>query len=93
MKHLPNNIRVLRSQAGMTQRELADKLGVDQQAIARWESGRVVPRLEAVTALATLFTVSVGDLVTLKASYKLVWEPDFTVQQPPVAKPDIARLI
>ena len=81
MKHLPNNIRVLRSQADLTQRELADKLGVDQQAIARWELGRVVPRLEAVTALATLFTVSVGDLVTLKASYKLVWEPDFTVQQ------------
>lgn len=31
MKHLAQNIRVLRSKADLTQRELADKLGVDQQ--------------------------------------------------------------
>jgi len=39
MKHLPNNIRVLRSQADLTQRELADKLKVDQQ---QQQSGEAV---------------------------------------------------
>ena len=39
MKHLPNNIRVLRSQEDLTQRELADKLKVDQQ---QQQSGEAV---------------------------------------------------
>lgn len=37
-----------RLRAGLTQRELADRMGTKQPAIARWESGRQAPGLETV---------------------------------------------
>lgn len=39
-------IRAARGEAGLTQRQLAERLGTTQSAIARWESGRDVPRLD-----------------------------------------------
>jgi transcriptional regulator with XRE-family HTH domain len=36
---LADNIRAYRHRHGMTQRELADQLGVTQQSVARWEQG------------------------------------------------------
>ena len=39
-------IRAARAEAGLTQVELAERLGTTQSAIARWESGRDVPRLD-----------------------------------------------
>lgn len=41
----------LRKQAGMTQRDLAEKTGVDQAAISRIESGRANPTLNTLEAL------------------------------------------
>jgi len=36
-------IRTLRKSAGLTQQQLADKIGVPQPHVARWESGKVEP--------------------------------------------------
>jgi transcriptional regulator with XRE-family HTH domain len=36
---LARRIRTYRAKHGMTQRELADQLGVTQQSVARWEQG------------------------------------------------------
>ncbi|HET9326422.1 MAG TPA: helix-turn-helix transcriptional regulator [Candidatus Eisenbacteria bacterium] len=54
----PAERRALREAAGLTQRELADTMGVDRTTVAHWESGRHTPNgklLDAyVDALRTL---------------------------------------
>jgi transcriptional regulator with XRE-family HTH domain len=44
-------IREARLRAGLTQRELARRAGTTQPAIARWESGAVVPSFERLRSL------------------------------------------
>lgn len=39
-------IRAARAEAGLTQRQLAERVGTTQSAVARWESGGDVPRLD-----------------------------------------------
>ena len=43
-----SQLRVLRKQRGMTQKELADKIGQTQQRIAEIESGQFSPSLETL---------------------------------------------
>jgi transcriptional regulator with XRE-family HTH domain len=40
-----------RRRAGLTQRELAKRTGLDQSAVARLESGRIVPRVDTLDHL------------------------------------------
>jgi ribosome-binding protein aMBF1 (putative translation factor) len=44
---------IAREQKKLTQRKLADKIGVAQSALARFESGRVNPRLDFIGKLAS----------------------------------------
>jgi transcriptional regulator with XRE-family HTH domain len=46
-----NSIRFCRLRAGLTQHELARRAGVSQPALARIESGRVVPRVDTAGRL------------------------------------------
>ncbi|MCM1496302.1 MAG: helix-turn-helix domain-containing protein [Bacteroides sp.] len=57
------NLAVLRKQYGLTQEEVAEKINVSRQAIAKWEKGESVPDINNCTALAGLFQVSLDDLV------------------------------
>ncbi len=41
-----------RADAGLTQEELAERMGTKQEAIARWERGRVMPSTRTLTRLA-----------------------------------------
>lgn len=42
-------IRAARHRAGITQKELARRLGTTQSVVARWESGRVSPTVETLS--------------------------------------------
>lgn len=46
------NIRVARDSAGLTQRQLAELLGVDQMLVSKWERGKHSPSRENFEALA-----------------------------------------
>ena len=57
------NLAALRKQYGLTQEEVAEKIKVSRQAIAKWEKGESVPDINNCMALAKLFQVSLDDLV------------------------------
>ena len=45
-----NNLKLFRKQNGFTQEEVAEKLNVSRQAVAKWESGETALRLLISTA-------------------------------------------
>ena len=52
-----------REKAGLTQQELADKLGVGQSAVAMWESQKALPRTDKLPVLAKVLKCSVSALL------------------------------
>lgn len=57
------NLIQLRKFKSLTQEEVAEKVGVSRQAVAKWESGDSVPDIDKCSLLAQLFEVSLDDLV------------------------------
>ena len=55
-------IKNSRLQAGLTQKELAKRLGTSQQNIAQYESGKRIPKIETLQKIANALNVSVNEL-------------------------------
>ncbi len=60
---ISQNILSLRARSEMTQEELAQKIGVARQTVAKWEAGDAIPDLDNATRLAQVFDVSIDALV------------------------------
>lgn len=58
-----NVILKLRTQRGMSQDELAEKIMVTRQAVSRWENGETVPNTETLKLLSKEFDVSINTLL------------------------------
>lgn len=56
-------LQLIRKSKGLTQEELADKLDVSRQAVAKWESGQVYPDISNLIGISNLFNVTVDYLV------------------------------
>ena len=56
-------LAALRKGAGMTQQELADRLGVSNKTISKWESGGGFPDIAILPALAELYGVTADDIL------------------------------
>ena len=63
---ISENITLLRKRAGITQEELAKKLNVSNQAVSKWEAGKCCPDIELLPELASLFEISIDDLIKEK---------------------------
>ena len=57
-----DNLINLRKIHHLTQEDVAEKVGVTRQSVAKWESGESVPDLDKCRMLADLFRVSLDDL-------------------------------
>lgn len=55
---IADRIQYLRKNKGMSQEELADKIGVSRQAVSKWESEQSIPDLEKVIIMSSLFEVT-----------------------------------
>lgn len=56
-------IFALRTQNGLSQEELAEKVFVTRQAVSRWETGDTTPNTETLKLLSKLFDVSINTLL------------------------------
>ncbi len=63
MDALAANIRRVRKDVGLTQAELAERLGIQQSAIAHWEAGNTRPTTERLAQIADALGTTVGRLV------------------------------
>ena len=53
----------LRTENGLSQEELAEKLHVTRQAVSRWETGETVPNVDTLKLLSREFDVSINTLL------------------------------
>jgi transcriptional regulator with XRE-family HTH domain len=60
---LGERIRQLRKEAGLSQAELADKIGADPGRVSRYEAGRITPSAEALVRLAETLNISIDHLL------------------------------
>ena len=58
-----DNLRELRKRNGLSQEELAEKLGVSRQAVSKWENGSGYPELDKLMVLCDLFHCTMDALL------------------------------
>ena len=75
-----DNLIQLRKYHRLSQEDLAEKVGVTRQAIAKWEAGETIPDLEKCRLLAEIFEVSLDDLANYES------ESNWGVGVPPKGK-------
>ncbi len=57
------NLKNARQENGLTQKQVAQKLGVVESCYANWEQGRTEPNLEMLRQLSTLLHISLDELL------------------------------
>ena len=63
-------ISTLRKENGMTQLELAEKMGVTDKAVSKWERDLSFPDINSIPKLAEVFNVSEDELLQVKIETK-----------------------
>ena len=67
-------LKSIRKQTGMSQEQLAGKLGVSRQAITKWETGAGIPDIENIMAVSALFDISIDELLSNEKGLKKLAE-------------------
>lgn len=57
-------LKEIRKTEGLSQEQLAEKIGVSRQAITKWETGKGLPDIENMMILAEIFKTTLDDLVS-----------------------------
>ena len=66
---------MLRNMYGMSQEDIAEKIGISRQAYAKWESGATVPDIEKCKRLADFYDVTIDSLMKTETEDKIVIIP------------------
>ena len=62
MKSFGENLKYERKVAGLTQKQLAEKMGIKQQQLSRWEKDKIEPAVSSIVAIAKALDVDFNDL-------------------------------
>ena len=68
---LGKKIKQLRFKAGLTQEQLAEKLGIAAQSVSKWETAVAMPDITTLPLLAEIFGTSIDDLFDLTSEQRL----------------------
>ncbi|HOQ06774.1 MAG TPA: helix-turn-helix transcriptional regulator [Clostridiales bacterium] len=61
--NIARNIARLRREKGLTQEDLANYIGVSKASVSKWETGQSYPDITFLPQLATLFNISIDELM------------------------------
>lgn len=61
--NMADRIQYLRKINGISQEELADKIGVSRQAVSKWESEQSIPDIEKIITMSDLFEVTTDYII------------------------------
>ena len=62
-KKFCKNLKDARKLCNLTQRQIADILGVVESCYANWEQGRTEPNIEMLRKLGAIFNIQIDDLI------------------------------
>ena len=65
---IANRLRQMRNKNGLSQEELAAKMGVSRQAVSKWERAEASPDTENLILLAKLYGISIDELLNTDSS-------------------------
>ena len=77
-KTLGMMIASFRKENGMTQLDLAEKMGVTDKAVSKWERDLSCPDVNTIPKLAEVFGISVDELMQIKAESQSEAKKDIT---------------
>ena len=77
MKTIGNKIKELRRSKGMSQKDIADKLGVTSQAVSKWENGKNLPDMMMLSSIADILQVSCDELHNPEKTLEKLDNPEF----------------
>ena len=63
-----NRFKAYRISAGLTQKDVADALGISQVSVWQWENDDSMPRADKLPAIAELYGCTVDDLIRKEAT-------------------------
>lgn len=63
---LKENLIMLRNVHGLSQEEVAEKIGISRQAYAKWENGTTVPDIVKCQSLAQIYGVTIDSLIKME---------------------------
>ena len=67
---LRNNLFNARKKSGLSQEEVAEKLGVSRQTISKWETDETLPDIRQAKKLALLYHLSLDELIDFDVNLK-----------------------
>ena len=62
-KRIGSFLRELRTEKGLTQEQLAEKLNVSGRTVSRWENGNNMPDLSIIVELADFYDIDIRELL------------------------------
>ncbi len=62
-KNFCENLKIARKDNNLTQKQVADKLGVVESCYANWEQGRTEPSIAMLRKLSKIFNISIDELI------------------------------
>ena len=62
-KKFCQNLKMMRRECGLTQRQVAMRLGVVESCYANWEQGRTEPNIDMIRKLGEIFQVTLDELI------------------------------
>lgn len=61
--NLAEKLTIQRKKSGMSQEQLAERLGITRQSVSKWEAGSSIPEISKLVAMSEIFRVSLDYLL------------------------------